>query len=149
MKFLVGHGVILVALFTWDDCLETFLLMGRLILSFNTALAAPIRTGYEGIGAGVPCYHFDAPPLVARILSFLRVKFVFSCVELHIGFLQRGQWLVVGFCCTLLIQVLQNVWPQSGKIIGSSIRVSLKHKENMDFDCSEFSQKRIKGIHES
>ena len=35
--------------------------MGRLVLSFNTALAAPIRTGYEGIGAGVPFYHFDAP----------------------------------------------------------------------------------------
>ena len=156
MKFLVGHGGILVALFTRDDCVEAFLLMGRLILSFNAALAAPIRTGYEGIGAGVPCYHFDAPPLVARCTFYLdllyklfEVKFVFSCVELHIGFLQRGQWLVVGFCCTLLIQVLQNVWPQSGKIIGSSIRVSLKHKENMDFDCSEFSQKRIKGIHES
>ena len=81
--------------------------------------------------------------------SFLRVKFVFSCVELHIGFLQRGQWLVVGFCCTLLIHVLQNVRPQSGKIIDSSIKVSLKHKKNMDFDCYEFSQKRIKGTHES
>ena len=71
MKFLVGHGGILVALFTWDDCVETFLLMGRLVLSFNTALAAPIRTGYEGIGAGVPCYHFDAPPLVARCTFYL------------------------------------------------------------------------------
>ena len=45
--------------------------MGRLVLSFNTALAAPIRTGYEGIGAGVPCYHFDAPPLVARCTFYL------------------------------------------------------------------------------
>ena len=71
MKFLVGHGGILVALFTWDDCVEAFLLMGRLILSFNAALAAPIRTGYEGIGAGVPCYHFDAPPLVARCAFYL------------------------------------------------------------------------------
>ena len=81
--------------------------------------------------------------------SFFRVKFVFSCVELHIGFLQRGQWLVVGFCCTLLIHVLQNVCPQSGKIIGSSIRVSLKHIENMDSHCSEVSQKRIKEIKET
>ena len=71
MKFLVGHGGILVALFTRDDCVEAFLLMGRLILSFNTALAASIRTGYEGIGAGVPCYHFDAPPLVARCTFYL------------------------------------------------------------------------------
>ena len=39
--------------------------------------------------------------------------------------------------------------PQSGKIIDSSIKVSLKHKENMDLDCSEFSQKRIKRTHES
>ena len=63
-------------------------------------------------------------------------------------FSQTGQWLVVGFCCTLLIHVLQNVCPQSGKIIGSSIKVSLKHKKNMDFGCPEFSQKIINGTHE-
>ena len=45
--------------------------MGWLVLSFNTALAAPIRTGYEGIGAGVPCCHFDASPLVARCAFYL------------------------------------------------------------------------------
>ena len=33
--------------------------------------------------------------------------------------------------------------------IGSSIKVLLKHEENMDFECTEFSQKRSKGTHES
>ena len=64
------------------------------------------------------------------------------------GFLQRGLWLVVGFCCTLLIHVLQNVCPQSGKIIGSSINVSLKDIENMNFDCSEFLQENQRNSHE-
>ena len=71
MKFLVGHSGILVALFTCDDCIETFILMSWLILSFNTVLAAPIRTGYEGIRAGVSCYHFDARPLVACCAFYL------------------------------------------------------------------------------
>ena len=71
MKFLVGHSGILVALFTCDDCTETFILMSWLILSFNTVLAAPIRTGYEGIRAGVSCYHFDARPLVACCAFYL------------------------------------------------------------------------------
>ena len=62
MNFLVGHGGVLVALFICDNCVETFHIMGRLVLSFNTALAAPIWTGYKGIGAGVLCYHFDASP---------------------------------------------------------------------------------------
>ena len=62
MNYLVGHGGVLVALFICDNCVATFPLMGRLVLSFNTALAGPIRTGYEGIGAGVLCYHVDAPP---------------------------------------------------------------------------------------
>ena len=110
--------------------------MGWLVLSFNTAFAGPIRTGYEGIGAGVLCYHFDAPLILLHQL-FQGEVCLQLCGTPH-GLLQRGQWLVVGFCCTLLIHVLQNVWPQSGKIIGSSIKVSLKHKENMDFECSEF-----------
>ena len=71
MKFLVGHSGILVALFTCDDCIETFILMSWLILSFNTVLASPIRTGYEGIRAGVSCYHFDARPLVACCAFYL------------------------------------------------------------------------------
>ena len=47
--------------------------MGWSVLSFNTALAAPIRTGYEGIGASVLCHHVDAPPLVARSACYLNV----------------------------------------------------------------------------
>ena len=82
--------------------------------------------------------------------TFFRMKFLFSCMELRMGsVLRRGQWLVVRFCCTLLIRFLQNVCPQSGKIIRSSIKVLLKHEENMDFECTEFSQNRSKGTHES
>ena len=82
--------------------------------------------------------------------TFFRMKFLFSCMELLMGsVLRRGKWLVVRFCCTLLIRFLQNVCPQSGKIIRSSIKVLLKHEENMDFECTEFSQKRSKGTHES
>ena len=47
--------------------------MSRLVLSFDTALAAPIRTGYEGIGAGVSCYHFDVPSLDARCAFYLNL----------------------------------------------------------------------------
>ena len=96
--------------------------MGWCVLSFNTTLAAPIRTGYEGIGAGVLCHHVDAPPLVARSAFYLNLfrqlfqgEVVLSCMELHMGFGAKG------------------------KIIGSSIKVSLKQKENMDFECTEFS----------
>ena len=96
----------------------------------------------------VCCATTSMLPLIL-LHQLFQVKFVYSCVELHMGFLQRGQWLVVWFCCTLLIHVLQNVRPQSSIIIGSSIKVSLKHEENMDFECSEFSRKRIKGTHES
>ena len=72
MKFLVGHSGILVALFTCDDCIETFILMSWLILSFNTVLASPIRTGYPHIiRAGVLCYHFDARPLVVCCAFYL------------------------------------------------------------------------------
>ena len=72
MKFLVGHSGILVALFTCDDCIETFILMSWLILSFNTVLASPIRTGYPHIiRAGVLCYHFDALPLVVCCAFYL------------------------------------------------------------------------------
>ena len=42
--------------------------MGWLVLSFNTPFAGPIRTGYEGIGAGVLCYHFDAPLILLHQL---------------------------------------------------------------------------------
>ena len=38
---------------------------------FNTVLASPIRTGYEGIRAGVSCYLFDARPLVACCAFYL------------------------------------------------------------------------------
>ena len=50
MKLLVGHGGILVALFTCNDCIETFLLMSWLILSFNTVLAAPIEQDMRASG---------------------------------------------------------------------------------------------------
>ena len=68
MNFLVGHGGVLVAFFICDNCVEIFPLMGWLVLSFNTAFAGPIRTGYEGIGAGVLCYHFDAPLILLHQL---------------------------------------------------------------------------------
>ena len=99
--------------------------MGRSVLSFNTVLAAPIRTGYEGIGAGVLCHHVDAPPLVARSAFYLNIfRQLFQgevCLKLHgtpYGLFTKGA---------------------KGKIISSSIKVSLKHKENMDFECTEFS----------
>ena len=92
--------------------------MGRSVLSFNTALAAPIRTGYEGIGA-------DAPPPVARSAFYLNLfRQLFQgevCLKLYgnpYGLFTKGA---------------------KGKIIGSSIKVSLKHKENMDFECTDFS----------
>ena len=95
--------------------------MGRSVLSFNTVLAV----GYEGIGAGVLCHHVDAPPLVARSAFYLNLfRQLFQgevCIKLHgtpYGLFTKGA---------------------KGKIIGSSIKVSLRHKENMDFECTEFS----------
>ena len=113
--------------------------------------------GYEGIGVSVLCYHVDASPFVARCAFYLDLLYhLFQdevCLQLYgtpCGpFLRRGKWLVVGFYCTLLIRFLHKVCPQSGKIIGSSIKVSLNHEENMDFEYTESSQKRSKGTHES
>ena len=154
MKFVVGHGDVLVALFTWDDCIESFFLMGWSVLSFINALAAPIRiSGHWGRRVVLPrrCSPFcctlcilpqsSLPPFLGCSLS--------SVVWNSVWAFTKGAWLVVGFCCTLLIRFLPNVCPQSGKIIGSSIKVSLKNEENMDFECTEFSQKRSKGTHES
>ena len=154
MKFLVGHSGILVALFTCDDCIETFILMSWLILSFNTVLAAPIRTGYEGIRAGVSCYHFDARPLVACCAFYLDLLHQLFQGEVYLqlcgtpyGLFTKGAMAGSWFCCTLLIHVLQNVCPKSGKIIGSSINVSLKDIGNMNFDCSEFLQENQRNSH--
>ena len=154
MKFVVGHGGVLVALFTWDDCIESFFLMGWSVLSFINALATPIRiSGHWGRRVVLPrrCSPFcctlcilpqsSLPPFLGCSLS--------SVVWNSVWAFTKGAWLVVGFCCTLLIRFLQNVCSQSGKIIGSSIKVSLKNEENMDFECAEFSQKRSKGTHES
>ena len=125
--------------------------MGRSVLSSINALAAPIRIwGHRGRRAVLPrrcspfrCTHFTS----IFSTTFFRVKFVFSCMELHMGFLQRGHWLFVGFCCTLLKRFLQNVCPQSCKIIGSSIKVSLrKHEENMDFECTKFLKREGKEL---
>ena len=131
--------------------------MGRLVLSFNTALAAPIGTGYEGIGAGMSYYHFDAPLLVGRFAFYLDLLHrLFEgevCLQLcgtPYGLFTKGamagSWVLLHPANT---RFAEHVPAEKGKIIGSSIKVSLKHKENMDFDCSEFSQKRIKGIHKS
>ena len=100
--------------------------MGRCVLSFNTALSAPIRTGYEGIGAGVLCHHVDAPPLVARSAFYLNL---FRKLEVKCE------------VCLKLYGTPYGLFTKGakGKIIGSSIKVSLKHKENMDFECTEFS----------
>ena len=99
--------------------------MGRSVLSFNTALAAPIRTGYEGIGAGVQYHHVDAPPLVARSAFYLNLF----------------RKLFQGEVCLKLYGTPYGLFTKGakGKIIGSSIKVSLKHKENIDFECIEFS----------
>ena len=67
MKFVVGHGGVLVALFTRDDCVESFYLMGRSVLSSINALVTP--------GAGVLCYHDDAPPFVARCAFYLNLLY--------------------------------------------------------------------------
>ena len=154
MKFVVGHGGVLMALFTWDDCVESFLLIGQSVLSSINALVAPIRIwGHRDRRVVLPrrCSPFcctlcilpqsSQPPFLGWSLS--------SVVWNSVWAFTKGAWLVVKFCCTLLIRFFQNVCPQSGKIIGSSIKVPLKNEENMDFECTEFSQKRCKGTHES
>ena len=155
MKFLVGHSGILVALFTCDDCIETFILMSWLILSFNTVLASPIRTGFEGIRPGVSCYHFDARPLVACCAFYLDLLhqlfqgevYLQLCGTLYGLFTKgamAGSWGLLHPANTRFAECV----PAVGKIIGFSINVSLKDIKNMNFDCSEFLQENQRNSHE-
>ena len=125
--------------------------MGRLVLSFNTALAAPIRTGYEGIGAGVSCYLFDAPPLDARCAFYLNLLHqLFEgevCLQLcgtPYGLFTKGamagSWVLLHPPNKLFAErvpaVRQNHWLQHQGI------TKIRRK-------TEFSQKRSKGTQES
>ena len=120
MKFLVGHGGLLVALFTWDDCLETLLWVET---SFLLILPWQLLFEQDMRALGQVCS--TTTSMLARSAFYLNLfRKLFQgevCLKLYgtpYGLFTKGE---------------------KGKIIGSSIKVSLKHKENMDFECIEFS----------